>query len=69
MPYIELADGVPLYYKEHGSGPTIVLVPGWTITTRFWERQVEGLAGLAVRLGRSQPPFLHGARLAVRSVR
>lgn len=44
MPYIDLADGVPLYYEEHGSGPPIVLVPGWTITTRFWERQVPDLA-------------------------
>jgi pimeloyl-ACP methyl ester carboxylesterase len=44
MPYIELADGVPLYYEEHGDGPPILLVPGWTITTRFWERQVEDLA-------------------------
>jgi non-heme chloroperoxidase len=35
---------VPLYYEEHGSGPTVLLVPGWTITTRFWERQVADLA-------------------------
>ena len=44
MPHLELADGVPLYYEEHGTGPTVVLVPGWTITTRFWERQVADLA-------------------------
>jgi non-heme chloroperoxidase len=35
---------VPLYYEEHGSGPCVLLVPGWTITTRFWERQVADLA-------------------------
>ena len=40
MPYIELRDGLPLYYEEHGEGRPILLVPGWTITTRFWERQV-----------------------------
>jgi pimeloyl-ACP methyl ester carboxylesterase len=42
--YLELPDGVPLYYEEHGAGQPIVLVPGWTITTRFWERQVADLA-------------------------
>jgi pimeloyl-ACP methyl ester carboxylesterase len=45
MPYLELRDGVPLYYEVTGEGPTIVLVPGWTLTTRFWSRQVEELAG------------------------
>ena len=44
MPYIELRDGLPLYYEEHGEGRPILLVPGWTITTRFWERQVGDLA-------------------------
>ena len=44
MPYLELGDGVPLYYEQHGSGPAVLLVPGWTITTRFWERQVTDLA-------------------------
>ena len=37
MPYLELRDGVPLYYEEHGEGRAIVLVPGWTLTTRFWQ--------------------------------
>jgi non-heme chloroperoxidase len=44
VPYLELDDGLPLYYEEHGSGPPLLLVPGWTITTRFWERQVTDLA-------------------------
>jgi non-heme chloroperoxidase len=44
MPYEELRDGVTLYYEEHGTGPPVVLVPGWTITTRFWERQIADLA-------------------------
>jgi non-heme chloroperoxidase len=44
MPHLELRDGVPLYYEEHGTGETVVLVSGWTITSRFWERQVEDLA-------------------------
>jgi non-heme chloroperoxidase len=43
VPYLELSDGVPLYFEEHGEGKPIVLVSGWTITTRFWERQVADL--------------------------
>ena len=44
MPYLELPDGVPLYFEDHGEGRPIALVSGWTITTRFWERQVADLA-------------------------
>lgn len=44
MPYLELRDGLPLYYEDRGAGSPIVLVPGWTITTRFWERQLADLA-------------------------
>jgi len=44
MAYLELADGLPLYYERRGSGPVLLLVPGWTITTRFWQKQVADLA-------------------------
>jgi non-heme chloroperoxidase len=44
VPYVELPDGVPLYFEDHGEGKPIALVSGWTITTRFWERQVADLA-------------------------
>lgn len=44
MPHLELPDGVPLYYEDRGAGPPVVLVPGWTITTRFWARQLDDLA-------------------------
>jgi len=44
MPYLELPDGVPLYFERTGAGPAVLLVPGWTITTRFWEKQVADLA-------------------------
>jgi pimeloyl-ACP methyl ester carboxylesterase len=42
--YLELPDGVPLYYEDRGAGPPVLLVPGWTITTRFWARQLDDLA-------------------------
>ena len=35
---------MPLFYEVDGAGPPIVLVNGWTLTTRFWERQVADLA-------------------------
>ncbi len=44
MPYLQLPDGVPLYYEEHGAGEPILLLPGWTITTGFWKRQIGDLS-------------------------
>ena len=44
MPYLELPDGLPLYYEESGAGPDLLFVPGWTMTTRFWQRQTADLA-------------------------
>jgi non-heme chloroperoxidase len=39
-----LSDGTPLYYEDTGAGPVIVFVPGWTFTTRVWERQTTALS-------------------------
>ena len=44
MPYIQLPDGVPLYYEDHGAGKPILLLPGWTVTTGFWQRQIADLS-------------------------
>jgi non-heme chloroperoxidase len=44
VPYLTLRDGLPLWYEDYGAGSPIVLVPGWTITTRFWDRQIADLA-------------------------
>ncbi len=44
MPYLQLPDGVPLYYEEHGAGKPILLLPGWTVTTGFWQRQIVDLS-------------------------
>jgi pimeloyl-ACP methyl ester carboxylesterase len=44
LPYLQLRDGVPLYYEEHGTGEPILLLPGWTITTGFWKRQISDLS-------------------------
>jgi pimeloyl-ACP methyl ester carboxylesterase len=43
--YIETPDGVPLYYEDHGSGETIVLVHAWTMNAEYWwQKNVSELA-------------------------
>jgi non-heme chloroperoxidase len=44
MPYLELTDGVPLYYAEQGRGPAVVLLHGWTMNSTFWAANVPALA-------------------------
>ncbi|MDF2704781.1 alpha/beta hydrolase [Nonomuraea muscovyensis] len=36
MAYLELPDGVPLYYEDRGSGPAVLLIHGWTMNSTFW---------------------------------
>jgi microsomal epoxide hydrolase len=38
------SDGVRLHYLERGRGPALILVPGWTLPARIWERQLDGLS-------------------------
>jgi non-heme chloroperoxidase len=44
MPYLELPDGVPLYYEDQGSGRPVVLIHGWTMNSTFWQQNVPALA-------------------------
>lgn len=44
MAWFTLPDGVPLWYEEQGSGPVLLLIPGWTYTTRFYDAQVRELS-------------------------
>ncbi len=41
------AEAVHLHYEQAGSGRPVVVVPGWTMTTRFFEGQLAGFAGSA----------------------
>jgi non-heme chloroperoxidase len=34
---------IELYYEDHGSGPTVVLLSGWPVDSRSWEPQVHAL--------------------------
>ncbi|HET6965209.1 MAG TPA: alpha/beta hydrolase [Acidimicrobiales bacterium] len=42
---VQAGDEALLYYEACGSGPAILLVHGWMMSTRFWDRQVEALSG------------------------
>lgn len=44
MPYLELPDGVPMYYEDQGSGRPVVLIHGWTMNGTFWAGNVDALA-------------------------
>jgi non-heme chloroperoxidase len=47
MPYVTVGESgrtpVRLYYEDHGSGRPVVLVHGWPVSGRSWERQVPAL--------------------------
>ena len=44
MPYItvgqENSGNIDLYYEDHGSGKPVILVHGWPLSGRSWEKQV-----------------------------
>ncbi|RDI54496.1 alpha/beta fold hydrolase [Nocardia mexicana] len=44
MAYVELPDGVPMYYEDHGEGPAVVLIHGWTMNSTFFAQNVPALA-------------------------
>ncbi len=47
MPYItvgkENSGNINLYYEDHGSGQPVVLIHGWPLSGRSWEKQVPAL--------------------------
>jgi pimeloyl-ACP methyl ester carboxylesterase len=48
MPYLVTNDDARLYYEERGTkgdGPTLVFIPGMTMSTAWFEAQLEGLSG------------------------
>ena len=38
---LQLDDGTKLYLEKSGEGQAMVFIPGWTMTSRFFERQKE----------------------------
>jgi pimeloyl-ACP methyl ester carboxylesterase len=47
MPYVtvgrENSGNIDLYYEDHGSGQPIVLIHGWPLSGRSWEKQMPAL--------------------------
>lgn len=43
--YVNVDKGVRLYYEESGSGDPVVFVPGWTMTVRYFDRQLDYFEG------------------------
>jgi non-heme chloroperoxidase len=44
MPTITTNDGVQLYYEDVGEGPPLILIPGWTCTHNFFQKNIAPLA-------------------------
>lgn len=42
--HVSGAGGAELYYESAGQGRPVVIVPGWTMTTRYFARQLEHYA-------------------------
>ncbi|WP_177215604.1 alpha/beta fold hydrolase [Actinokineospora terrae] len=43
MPLLRVGPDVELYYEDAGSGPPVLLVAGWPLTSESWECQVGAL--------------------------
>ncbi len=54
MPYVtvgkENSGSIDLYYEDHGSGRPVVLIHGWPLSGRSWERQVPVLLDAGYRV-------------------
>src|SRR5262245_11152590 len=54
MPYVnvgqENSGNIDLYYEDHGSGRPIVLIHGWPLSGRSWERQLPPLLDAGYRV-------------------
>lgn len=44
MPTVQ-ANGIEIYYEEHGAGPPLLLIMGWGGNAATWQPQLPGLAG------------------------
>jgi pimeloyl-ACP methyl ester carboxylesterase len=54
MPYItvgkENSGDIDLYYEDHGRGTPVILIHGWPLSGRSWERQVPALLDAGYRV-------------------
>jgi pimeloyl-ACP methyl ester carboxylesterase len=69
VPYVNVGEensgSINLYYEDHGSGDPVVLIHGWPLSGRSWEKQVPALVEAGYRIitydrrgfGKSSQPF------------
>jgi len=54
MPYIKVdqenSNNVELHYEDHGSGMPVVLIHGWPLNARSWEKQERALLNAGYRV-------------------
>ena len=54
MPYVtvgkENSGNIDLYYEDHGTGQPVILIHGWPLSGRSWEKQTDALLGAGYRV-------------------
>lgn len=54
MPYVNVGEensgSIDLYYEDHGAGKPVVLIHGWPLSGRSWEKQVSALLAAGYRV-------------------
>jgi non-heme chloroperoxidase len=54
MPYVKIGEEnsgtIDLYYEDHGTGKPVVLIHGWPLSGRSWEKQVPALLEAGYRV-------------------
>jgi pimeloyl-ACP methyl ester carboxylesterase len=54
MPFVnvgrENSGSIDLYYEDHGSGTPVVLIHGWPLSGKSWEKQVSALLNAGYRV-------------------
>src|SRR5581483_6426247 len=54
MPHVsvglENSGSIDLYYEDHGSGKPVILIHGWPLSGRSWEKQVPALLDAGYRV-------------------
>jgi len=46
----ENSDDIEIYYEDHGVGPPVVLIHGYPLSGRAWDKQVPALLGAGCRV-------------------
>jgi non-heme chloroperoxidase len=54
MPYVRVGQEnsapIQLYYEDHGSGPPVVMIHGYPLSGRAWDKQLPALLGTGYRV-------------------